>query len=56
MQDGFTDSFRGDRTGMDTNTPKAMKPVDQRNTFAEFGGIQRGFLACRPGPDHHQVK
>jgi hypothetical protein len=53
VQNGFTQRFAGDGTGVDTNTADCSFPLNDGNFFSQFGGADRTFLSRRAASDYY---
>ena len=47
MQHRFAECFGGDGAGVDADAANHATVVDDRDTLAEFGGLNRGALTGR---------
>ena len=54
-QGGLTQGLRGQRARVDGGASGLGLPLDDRDAFAEVGGLGRAALAGRAAADHHEV-
>src|SRR2546430_15708067 len=55
VQHSFADGFAGDGAGVDGRAANDLEFFDQRDAFAEFGGLDGGALPSGAGADHDEI-
>ncbi len=55
MKDGFANGLAGDGAGIDGGAADNFESLDKGGAFAEFGGLNGGALAGRPGTNDDEI-
>ncbi len=56
MEHRFTHRLAGNRAGIDAGAAQHFTPLDQRNAFIRFGGLNGSSLPGRTRADNNQIK